>query len=377
MPSPSPGESQKDFISRCMGDPEARQTFPNDKVRAGFCYTQWRRRKQHAKRKRLSRIGASKERRLYETQMFLRFRELKRVVRESIVDRDCFGLQQAPPSLLILPRAAAEEPKRKKPPKGKPTSQQEFSHLDKAEAAAAFMGWFFLQEDQVVLEVARRGPTGMAAVRTAWQDPYLDSAYRKAVAQATVALRKAKFDVGPAELEDLLRQPLHLEAEKLLRLRNFTELEGITEAVGKNIGRELVKGFQEGLSAADLADRLAHEIDVIGSVRARTLARTEVVSAWSEAALNTFGQFGVKRVVALVEFALNVHGLSIPCPVCAALAGQQYTVQEAHGVIPIHPNCQCGWVPVQGVANALRFWTRRTMEWLAGKTIRVPARRAA
>jgi hypothetical protein len=46
MPKPHAGESQDDFISRCMADPEARRDHPGQKERAGFCYGMW---KQHAK----------------------------------------------------------------------------------------------------------------------------------------------------------------------------------------------------------------------------------------------------------------------------------------------------------------------------------------
>lgn len=31
------------------------------------------------------------------------------------------------------------------------------------------------------------------------------------------------------------------------------------------------------------------------------------------------------------------------CPECELLAGEEYTVDEARGVIPVHPNCRCTW----------------------------------
>jgi hypothetical protein len=42
MPSPQPDEKQYDFIHRCMGDPEANKTFPEQEQRVAFCYSQWR-----------------------------------------------------------------------------------------------------------------------------------------------------------------------------------------------------------------------------------------------------------------------------------------------------------------------------------------------
>lgn len=45
MPKPNKGEAQNDFLSRCMGDAEARGDFPDQAQRAAFCHSQWRRRK--------------------------------------------------------------------------------------------------------------------------------------------------------------------------------------------------------------------------------------------------------------------------------------------------------------------------------------------
>lgn len=41
MPTPSGNESESQFISRCMGDAEARRDFPEDDQRLAFCYSQW------------------------------------------------------------------------------------------------------------------------------------------------------------------------------------------------------------------------------------------------------------------------------------------------------------------------------------------------
>lgn len=45
MPTPRSNESQQEFVSRCIGDPEAQSTFPDPSQRAAFCYSQYRRRR--------------------------------------------------------------------------------------------------------------------------------------------------------------------------------------------------------------------------------------------------------------------------------------------------------------------------------------------
>ena len=41
MPTPAAGESENEFVVRCMGDSEARQDFPNAQHRIAFCYSVW------------------------------------------------------------------------------------------------------------------------------------------------------------------------------------------------------------------------------------------------------------------------------------------------------------------------------------------------
>lgn len=42
MPSPEAGEERDAFLSRCMGDAEARRSFPDQDQRAAFCHSRWR-----------------------------------------------------------------------------------------------------------------------------------------------------------------------------------------------------------------------------------------------------------------------------------------------------------------------------------------------
>ena len=41
MPTPNPGESREDFISRCMASEEARNTAPDQDARLGLCFGLW------------------------------------------------------------------------------------------------------------------------------------------------------------------------------------------------------------------------------------------------------------------------------------------------------------------------------------------------
>ena len=56
LPTPNEGESQSDFVSRCMGNPKMKTEYPEQKQRSAVCYSQFKRKedtepivKEHAK----------------------------------------------------------------------------------------------------------------------------------------------------------------------------------------------------------------------------------------------------------------------------------------------------------------------------------------
>lgn len=70
--------------------------------------------------------------------------------------------------------------------------------------------------------------------------------------------------------------------------------------------------------------------------RATTIARTETDRAVSEGALIAYEDAGV-----------NVKWLTVanPCDICEPNSGNEYRIEEAHGLLPFHPNCRCSWTP--------------------------------
>jgi SPP1 gp7 family putative phage head morphogenesis protein len=69
--------------------------------------------------------------------------------------------------------------------------------------------------------------------------------------------------------------------------------------------------------------------------RAETIARSETARAMDEGSLNRFEEFGVKKVELLAAAGC--------CPECGARDGNEYTIEEARGILPLHPRCRCAW----------------------------------
>lgn len=56
IPKPNQGEVEQDFISRCMGSDVMNKEYPDQKQRAGVCYSQWKNSKENIRRDEKGRI---------------------------------------------------------------------------------------------------------------------------------------------------------------------------------------------------------------------------------------------------------------------------------------------------------------------------------
>lgn len=70
--------------------------------------------------------------------------------------------------------------------------------------------------------------------------------------------------------------------------------------------------------------------------RATTIARTESASALNEGVLEGYAQMGIDKVERVEDPDC--------CDICADNNGRVYTIDEASGVLPEHPNCEGAWV---------------------------------
>jgi SPP1 gp7 family putative phage head morphogenesis protein len=145
----------------------------------------------------------------------------------------------------------------------------------------------------------------------------------------------------------------------LLERKVFTDLKGITDAMSTQISRILTQGFLNGEAPALLARKLVATIngtgmgdlgikDTLGRFipaarRAEMLARTETIRCFAESTLQEFKNWGVEGVTALAEWSTAMDDRV--CPKCESMQGKVFTLDEAEGLIPSHPQCRCVWLP--------------------------------
>ncbi len=271
-------------------------------------------------------------RRQFSADMTRRFNMIKRLIRESIVINDAFGLTDAQPIAL---QAAG---------------RNDFAFRSTEEKVRSFMTWLQAQEAEQILEITRVSGALTRGIQRPWTDVYIQSAYQKGIQRSRIEMNKAGFDVptltagGEGALEIAMNGPIHADRAGLAFSRTFTELEGITRAMDQQISRVLAQGLIDGKNPRELARQINDRVDKIGLTRAKTLARTEVISAHHQAMMQEYRAAGVAGVSIQAEWL--TAGDDRVCAECAALEGKIFTLDEIQNLIPLHPNCRCIALPI-------------------------------
>lgn len=252
----------------------------------------------------------------YAQRLRGRYGEIIRLIFEAVRDRDVLGLKT---------EALAT-----------PAPNFDFKSLD--EKADGFAEWIEgALDDEVFSLVERDG------------NQYIKSATQRGIKQAQTDMRQAGYDVPDEDPARLMYTPVHSEKAQLLYSRNYRELQGINQAVGKEISRELTDGLTEGRGVPEIARSLADRVDKVGKTRATTLAHTEIIHAHAEAKLDTYERLGLDEVAAQVE--ISTAGDRRVCDLCRALKGRKLPIDEARALIPRHPRCRCTWKPITKVST--------------------------
>ena len=119
--------------------------------------------------------------------------------------------------------------------------------------------------------------------------------------------------------------------------RSLLLAKSINKTTMEAIRNELALGFEAGESITQLSKRIEGYFTDNVKVRAEMVSRTETIAASNEGALHRYEIENVGKS----EFYPSPDA----CEECLPLAGE-YITKESHGMIPVHPNCRCVWLPV-------------------------------
>lgn len=262
----------------------------------------------------------------YIAAMRRRFMVVAHAVYDLVGKRDVLGL--APPGPLKLNIEAGE-----------------WRFETDSRKVGLFLAWLQEQIDNGILET-------VGDVGDTWPVEYVLSAYKVGVVRAftdtlpAAAVGNPAFYAGTKAqfLQEAFASPVAVSKLQLLFTRNFEQLRGITADMSAKMARVLTEGLARGDHPYDVAKALVKTIDGISRQRAEKLARTEIIYAHAEGQLDSFERLGLEEVGLAAEW--STAGDERVCPRCAAEEGKIYSIREAHGLIPLHPNCRCCWLPV-------------------------------
>jgi len=275
--------------------------------------------------------------------MSRRFGELTHTIRQIVIDDDVFGLRPLIHQLTVPGRRAFDFPR-------------------SADKLTAFEQWLSEQIDRGILQVGTFQQVG-SAIEQSWMNRYILDTYKRGVMRARYEMKKAGMDVPTietiSEVDAVMGMFLHIETVGLLYTRAFFDLKGITTAMDTQISRVLAQGLADGDNPLLLARKLVATIDGTGmgtlgitdtlgrfipaKRRAEMLARTEIIRAHHVATINEYRNWAVEGVTVQAEWM--TAGDDRVCIRCADLQGQIFTLDEAEGMLPLHPNCRCVCLP--------------------------------
>lgn len=254
-------------------------------------------------------------RRKFAAELRRRFARLKLKVVRLLVEEDAFGL------------------------KPRPTLNERWKHISDPDKVRTFRDWLRTQIDEDLAD------------ENLWRE-YVRQGFEKGAARAFDDVRPRPFIHERAlfrdgEKREFLRaslgRPIAVEKVQLLAARSFDDLDDVTGTMANRMTRHLADGLVQGKGPREIAREMADDIDGIGLKRATTIARTEIVRAHADGQIQALEDLGVEELGVDVEWVVTPDEKL--CEQCAALEGQVFTLDEARGMLPLHPNCRCAWVP--------------------------------
>ena len=263
--------------------------------------------------------------------MTRRYRSLANAITVSVRDRDVLGLG---PSTRDRINALAATPL----PAGA------FDSLTSIEKIEQFNIWINQQERQSVLEFLP-GPQGPEP----YSNQYVRSSYQSGLDKSLRELRAKGINVpspiipGAGGVGGIFHAPFHRNRLALIYDTVYTQLEGITEVMNRQIQSVLAQGIAEGIGPEEMARRINNRVDKIGLTRSKLVARTQVVKTYNVAQVNEFQR--IENVIGeeiLIEwFTAEDERVRSSHRV---RHGKVYTKDEYLSLIG-EPNCRCTGLP--------------------------------
>lgn len=279
----------------------------------------------HNERRRVDPTRTKTPRKRFTGHLRQRFNAIKWHIRRGVVENDAFNLTGGDGAADIR-RLAGNVPTDDSLTPG----VGGFDFPRDRQAVEAFGEWLDTALEEEVLEEYAG-------------DQYLRQGHARGIKHADAELRSEGYDPPESSVAATLRKPVHREKLELIYGRAYQELRGVTDATAQEMRRTLAEGLAEGVGPRDLATDLNDRVEKVGKTRAEVLARTEVVRAHSAGTIDRYQEVLGDDAEVTPMAEMLVSGDRRTCDQCLALEGNTYKLEEARGLIPVHPRCRCAF----------------------------------
>jgi len=169
----------------------------------------------------------------------------------------------------------------------------------------------------------RLDPIGTAAV---------NAARKKSAKMVTVITRETRNALRAATA-----QAIDLGIPTASLGRSIRPLIGLNEPQSKALGRRAAGLLEEGYSESEVSQLMGRWADKAIRYRGEMIATTETARATSDGILTAYEQNDISKTDWIAD--------PLACEKCLERAeASPYTMEEADGLIPLHPWCECTWV---------------------------------
>ena len=262
-------------------------------------------------------------RRKFMLEMRKRFDKIGKAITELIVDNDALGI--APVKVVILN-----------------ASPQIWKYQTNPQKLTSFKLWLQNMINTNILAVSSPKIPGQP-----WTSDYVWASHRQGLLRAYTDANKPSLIIAPEFaagsqsqfLMTAFSRPQTMQSLQMLYTGTFDSLKGITATMDVQMSRVLSLGLVQGDHPYAIARELKNTLGIT-KARSQMIARTEIIRAHAEGELDAFETLGVEKITAEVEWSVSTLN---PCPECEEMDGKTFTIEEARGLIPLHPNCKCSW----------------------------------
>lgn len=186
----------------------------------------------------------------------------------------------------------------------------------------------------------------------AWIEPYLRQAFIRGMRHADRSLGLDPEQIPGVPPIELDGQFNFAPAVATIAVAAAVQLRGAADETLVQVRRALAAVSIGGGGLGPMVEAVLDRIAKIGRTRSRVWARTKIIGTFAEASLIRYEYFGIDQVNGQAEFRTAGNycsgGAEGPCVCeeCEGLEGRIFSLAEARGVIPVHPQCHCAWLPV-------------------------------